>query len=258
MEFLSKGIIESIIRGIIVGYKDYINVRNEVNKKMYISEAYAFVRSNHIEDQVAKHVNNEVDFAKKNAGPSWKYLEFGYNYKRDSESITFILQNEDYFNENNVTYGRNLVNNGNNKEKQYMKPLVEKNKDINFSELEDDIKKEHQLTAESILFKENNNRSNKNIVSYFHIITYKIDKESRQLESIKLWLPNPDTNQAIMIEDLTHQLFDIIKENEEYFIEDEYLEVLRNSDDQELNLVNAENIFGFILEKEKDFVEDER
>ncbi len=56
------------------------------------------------------------------------------------------------------------------------------------------------MTADSILFniKEGSNRD---INSYFLIITYRIDKESKQLAAIKQWLPNPETNSAIMVDD---------------------------------------------------------
>lgn len=64
MDFLNQNIIESILKGIILGYKDYVNVRNDANQKMVISNSYAFVRSNHIKDQVAKHVQREVHFSK--------------------------------------------------------------------------------------------------------------------------------------------------------------------------------------------------
>ncbi|SQC24697.1 Uncharacterised protein [Staphylococcus aureus] len=67
------------------------------------------------------------------------------------------------------------------------------------------------MTADSILFniKEGSNRD---INSYFLIITYRIDKESKQLAAIKQWLPNPETNSAIMVDDLTPLLDKVIVE----------------------------------------------
>ncbi|MBU5915182.1 hypothetical protein JVW18_23150, partial [Vibrio cholerae O1] len=73
---------------------------------------------------------------------------------------------------------------------------------INFDTVGEDFKIRHQMTADSILFniKEGSNRD---INSYFLIITYRIDKESKQLAAIKQWLLNPETNSAIMVDDLT-------------------------------------------------------
>lgn len=255
MDFLNQNIIDSIIKGVIAGYKDYVNVRNDVNRKMFISNAYAFVRSNHIEDQVAKHVRNEVDFSKNNAGPSWKFLKFDYTNDEASQNITFILKNEDYFNENEVTKGKNIMGNAKDKEKKYILPLIYQNKNINFPDLKKTIKQEHQITADNLLFDEECEKDNENIVSHFNIITYKIDAESRQLVSIKLWIPDPNTNQAILIKDLSTQMSNIIKDKEEYYIEDESLEVLRNSD-SEPNLVDVESAFGFVLEQDTSAVND--
>lgn len=70
LETIKQEVRESIVKGIIAGYKDYVNERNEVKKRMVISDAYAFTKSNHIESQVAKHLENFVKYIKENAGPS--------------------------------------------------------------------------------------------------------------------------------------------------------------------------------------------
>ena len=64
LETIKQEVRESIVKGIIVGYKDYVNERNEVKKRMVISDAYVYTKSNHIENQVAKHLENFVKYIK--------------------------------------------------------------------------------------------------------------------------------------------------------------------------------------------------
>ncbi len=108
------------------------------------------------------------------------------------------------------------------------------------------------MTADSILFniKEGSNRD---INSYFLIITYRIDKESKQLAAIKQWLPNPETNSAIMVDDLTEK---VIVEREDYHIDEEELEVLKN--DGELELIDVEHAFDISIDEGNDMIESER
>ncbi len=49
LETIKQEVRESIVKGIIAGYKDYVNERNEVKKRMVISDAYVYTKSNHIE-----------------------------------------------------------------------------------------------------------------------------------------------------------------------------------------------------------------
>lgn len=102
------------------------------------------------------------------------------------------------------------------------------------------------MTADSILFniKEGSNRD---INSYFLIITYRIDKESKQLAAIKQWLPNPETNSAIMVDDLTELIEKVIVEREDYHI-----------DEEELELIDVEHAFGISIDEGNDMIESER
>lgn len=254
LETIKQEVRESIVKGIFAGYKDYVNERNEVKKRMVISDAYAFTKSNHIESQVAKHLENFVKYIKENAGPSWKYLKFIFNMDEEKNNIMFILKNEDYFDEKNVSVGKSLVADKNQKSKNYLEGLMAKNRDINFDTVGEDFKIRHQMTADSILFniKEGSNRD---INSYFLIITYRIDKESKQLAAIKQWLPNPETNSAIMVDDLTELIEKVIVEREDYHIDEEELEVLKN--DGELELIDVEHAFGISIDEGNDMIESE-
>lgn len=255
LETIKQEVRESIVKGIFAGYKDYVNERNEVKKRMVISDAYVYTKSNHIENQVAKHLENFVKYIKENAGPSWKYLKFIFNKDEEKNNIMFILKNEDYFDEKNVSVGKSLVADKNQKSKNYLEGLIAKNSGINFDTVGEDFKIRHQMTADSILFniKEGSNRD---INSYFLIITYRIDKESKQLAAIKQWLPNPETNSAIMVDDLTPLLDKVIVEREDYHIDEEELEVLKN--DGELEFIDVEHAFGISIDEDNDVIESER
>ncbi|KXA46405.1 MULTISPECIES: hypothetical protein [Staphylococcus] len=45
---------EEIVKGVVSGYKNYIEVRKEAFQTLVISGGYAYIKGNHIEDQVAK------------------------------------------------------------------------------------------------------------------------------------------------------------------------------------------------------------
>ncbi|SCT80959.1 Uncharacterised protein [Staphylococcus aureus] len=167
----------------------------------------------------------------------------------------FILKNEDYFDEKNVSVGKSLVADKNQKSKNYLEVLMAKNTDINFDTVGEDFEIRHQMTADSILFniKEGSNRD---INSYFLISTYRIDKESKQLAAIKQWLPDPETNSAIMVDDLTPLLDKVIVEREDYHIDEEELEVLKN--DGELEFIDVEHAFGISIDEDNDMIESER
>lgn len=255
LETIKQEVRESIVKGIIAGYKDYVNERNEVKKRMVISDAYVHTKSNHIENQVAKHLENFVKYIKENAGPSWKYLKFIFNKDEEKNNIMFILKNEDYFDEKNVSVGKSLVADKNPKSKNYLEVLMAKGESAGPNVTRRSPRAKCWATADSILFniKEGSNRD---INSYFLIITYRIDKESKQLAAIKQWLPNPETNSAIMVDDLTELIEKVIVEREDYHIDEEELEVLKN--DGELELIDVEHAFGINIDEGNDMIESER
>ena len=58
-----------LVRGIEKGYSDYAEVRREKRDELLVSGAYAWVKGNHIEDQVARELK-EIGID----------LMFGYEY----------------------------------------------------------------------------------------------------------------------------------------------------------------------------------
>lgn len=245
----NQHLTNSIVKGILSGYKDYIAVRKRASEEMYISNAYAYVKSNHIEDQVAKHVENFVSFNKQNAGPSWKYLRFEKNNKDDNSKMVFIFRNEKYFDEKKVTHGKDLISNSEGKEKKYYKPYMKMNEDADFEYIANIAESDYQMSGDEILFG-SNSQNNTSKQPRFFIITYDIDNESKQLVSIKIWVPNPANNEALLLVDLSAQLSEVVKNEEDYSIEEEELNFIREIEDKEPPFVDVEEEFGFELEEE--------
>lgn len=64
------------------------------------------------------------------------------------------------------------------------------------------------------------------------------------------------TNSAIMVDDLTELIEKVIVEREDYHIDEEELEVLKN--DGELELIDVEHAFGISIDEGNDMIESER
>src|SRR5690625_562370 len=102
---LTKELNKKIVDGLIKGYQEYIDVRKEKYRSMRISGAYAWVKGNHIDDQVAAAcVDQNVDFKLEKAGVSWQYLQF----RQESDKVLFIIRNARYFNEDEVSKGKDI------------------------------------------------------------------------------------------------------------------------------------------------------
>lgn len=237
---------EEIVKGVVSGYKNYIEVRKEAFQTLVISGGYAYIKGNHIEDQVAKKTKNLIEgHTKQKAGPTWEYLKFYSGRINNKEGWYFIIKNEQYFNKDNVTFGKTALNDSGNSEKKYLRELIDQNKNVDFERLQDEIGRDHQLE----LFNFEKNRDI-NTSPSFDIITYDIDAESKQLIAIKIWVPNPHNNKAVLLEDLTPILEKVVKEEEDYLISDEELQVLQQINDKEEELVDAQYIFGFEVDDE--------
>lgn len=220
---------EYILKGIITGYKDYIKIRNHANETMEISDAYAYVKANHIDDQVAKHLLRFVEFIKQSAGPSWKYLKFNLNDKLTDNGFKFILKNERYFDANNVTKGKKLIKDNDSKNVEYLEELIKDNEHVDFENIKKYYKIDHQISGDSLLFTEPHEEDDKNKTKpKFLIITYGIDYSTKMLNTVKIWVPNPLNKKAILLKDLTQELDTLIKYEEDYALDDEQLKVLQN------------------------------
>ncbi|WP_323703759.1 hypothetical protein [Mammaliicoccus sp. Dog046] len=250
MVFYDEKVFDSIVKGVVAGYKEYIDVRKAAHENMVISDAYAFVKSNHIENQVYKHIEQYVHFTKQNAGPAWKFLKFDIDKEKFSSDMTFILKNESYFDENRVTFGKNALSEKDTKEKQYLRELIESNSAYDFEKVKNYCNGAFQMSAESIFFEQKQDEKMADTdKGMFMIFTYGIDQITRQLSSLKVWIPNPNDNTAYLYKELTNDLHKLIKEEEDYTIDEKDLEILQS--DREIEIVDAEHVFGFRKEQEE-------
>lgn len=199
---------EKIVSGILNGYKNYVEERNHKYRTMKISAAYAWVKGNHIDDQMAnecKEIGITYNTAK--AGYTWGYLQF---HSGDTKSM-FIVKNAKYFNSENFPKGKGIkVNKKRNNDENYLKKLSEINYNIDFpadslfskkyygvetlSIFDDNILKSLEKTEVSKLKKE---------YEKFYIVTYEID-EAYMISEIKVWMPNPVNDRAYEVDDLSH------------------------------------------------------
>lgn len=230
---LSTELSQNIVDGLMAGYRDYIEVRREKARTMKISSAYAWVKGNHIDDQIAKTCEPYgVKSKVAKAGLTWHYLQF----MQPEEKVLFIVKNAKYFNEDQVDIGKNIHGNTKGRKLAYMEPLLEINRGIDFSkvqtvnpngsvqlELFDDFYVNDGVEKEvSELVK---------VYDRFYIITYAID-ESQLISRISLFLPNPIDKKAYPVDDLTHY----ISTSQQPVIDEEVISALTTSVEAEENI----------------------
>ncbi|MEN1934983.1 hypothetical protein AAIE21_05070 [Paenibacillus sp. 102] len=203
------GVNQVIVDGILNGYKSYIDERNEKQRTMLISDAYAWVKGNHIDDQTARECAKVgIEYAKAKAGYTWGYLQFS-----DSEDKSmFIVKNAKYFNEENFPGGKGI--NGKKRRKtndeNYLKKLSRINHNIIFPEARTLFTGEEENIEFLSIFDDNTLKALEDTdvkkmqeeYNKFYIVTYEID-EAFMISKILLWMPNPNDEKAYLIDDLT-------------------------------------------------------
>ena len=202
---LSEQLNESIVDGIIYGYKDYLSVRMEAARNLKVHGAYAWVKGNHIDHRVAvecKKFGVTSNLAR--AGLTWQYLQF----RKEDDNALFLLKNARYFNSNAVDKGLDASGKPRKQKASYMEKLIPINIDIDFPKELDashydksiqlELLEDQGLVPISVEKSENiSTEFNK-----FYIVTYEIDEEF-SINSIKLFMPNPVNNKAYLVEDLS-------------------------------------------------------
>lgn len=193
-----------LVKGIEQGYSDYAEVRKEKREELLVSGAYAWVKGNHIENQVARELQEiGIDFKKEKAGYTWEYLSFN----EPREKHLFLIRN--------VSIIKGKLTNprlDNSNPENY---LVEKSK-INSSVDFDEVKGSKQGTLKFLdLGIYPASAEDEDIVKlkkqykHFYILTYSIDPESRMLMAIDLWMPEFIANskvEMIQIDSLTEYI----------------------------------------------------
>lgn len=173
-----------LVKGIEQGYSDYAEVRREKRSELLVSGAYAWVKGNHIEDQVARELQKiGVHFKQEKAGYTWEYLSFN----EPKENHLILIKNA------RVLKGKltSPILNASNAE-NYLVKLSKINASVDF----DAVKGNKQgtllftdLQMPSKSMEDENIEELKKQYKHFYILTYTIDPASRMLMSIDLWMP---------------------------------------------------------------------
>lgn len=201
---LPESLNESIVDGIIEGYRDYLDMRRQKAQELKVHGAYAWVKGNHIDHYVAVSCEDYgVTSTLAKAGMTWQYLQFAH----ENEKSLFIVRNARYFNSDEVDKGKDAKGNTRGSKATYMKDLMNINKDIQFDKLQAknynqsvqlELLEDFQpitLEAEDLIDKDMR-------FDRFYIATYNIG-EDYQIGEIRLWMPNPVDNKAYLISELT-------------------------------------------------------
>lgn len=201
---LPEHLNESIVDGIIEGYRDYLEVRRQKARDLEVHGAYAWVKGNHIDHYVAlacKDHNVKSTLAK--AGLTWQYLQF----TSDDEKILFIVKNSRYFNLDEVDKGKDAKGHTRANKASYMKNLMDINRTVDFEELpaksfNQSVQLELLEDFQPFTLEIEDTKGMDTQFNRFYIATYNID-EDHLISEIRIWMPNPADNKAYLISDLT-------------------------------------------------------
>lgn len=203
---LSYEMNQCIVDGLAKGYKEYLKVREERLENMRISHAYAWVKGNHIDDQIAEACEGlGVKYEYSKAGLSWRFLKF----ESSEGNISFIIKNAKYFNKHAVINGKDakgLIG----EKKTYLAELIEKNHKINFDKVDtvatnDILQLRFDDIADLNVVDEKDLKENISEINRFYLITYELDS-AHMISDISVFLPNPKNNKAYLIDNLTAYL----------------------------------------------------
>jgi hypothetical protein len=202
---LSGELNESIVDGIIEGYKDYLRVRKEAARNLRVHGAYAWVKGNHIDHHVAVQCEKlGVESKLSKAGVTWQYLQFSV----DDIKTLFLIKNARYFDPNAVDRGKDTYGRPKSKKSAYMEEFISINEEVEFPNKTNKALAGHsrqlvlfdELPFDSLTAEEVSEIAKE--YDKFYIVTYEIDDEFL-ISGINLWMPNPSDNKAYLVEDLS-------------------------------------------------------
>lgn len=200
---------KALVDGILKGYKDYLAERRE-KKQMKVSSGYAFTKGNHIDDQVAKSLNQLIDSDEvKKAGESWEYLKFDLTIEGDrcfflvknASRISRSFQKGKYESEYLVDYSKTN------------RPFLSK-----IRQTQSKIESEIQL----LLWETKEEEQLQNIrgeeYDRFYVVIYETDSKSKEIVKVEVVVPDSDTRVLHMVQDLSSYIAtsDVVIELDEY------------------------------------------
>lgn len=246
---LDQIISKAIVDGTLKGYLQYLEERKEKKESMNVSGAYAWTKGNHIDDQVSKICDShDVQFQIEKAGYTWEYLQFTVNKNEDNFMV--IVKNskrvqksfDDQKKKSKIDDNNYLVNLAdinteilkNRNQKQVIQP-EQIQLELNDPE---EIKAVFEGTPLTVSQK----------YSRFYIVTYEIDDETKLIISIKLTMPNRQTMNLELIEDLTY----LIPQSEFEITPDDVSPIVNDKISDNTIFSGDANAFGYSVPYEED------
>lgn len=242
---LDNDLSQSIVDGILKGYKEYLDLRRKAQKALKVSGAYAWVKGNHIDSSVDEICSNydNIQSSIERAGYTWEYLQF--TLKESKEKYLVIIKN---------SRGASMTFNGNldsNKKENYLYEYAGINNSIIDSDLLQSVESERFVQLE-LSFPEleaiNKNTSMKAPEGYdrFYVVTYEFDPQSKMISKIALTLPNQSKMTLVEVADLTPLI-----DNSVYSITDEELEIVKRDIVPEGIYSGEDQSFGYEVASEE-------
>ncbi|WP_195958042.1 hypothetical protein [Enterococcus gallinarum] len=197
-----------VVDGLLLGYKEYLDIRKEMKEKLKVSAGFAFTKGNFIDDGVARKTVNFADNKLEKAGESWEYLEFSFGGEKPS---LFIVKNDHRLQQ---TFSKDKKK----KTSQYLADYATINKPI-LNLVRKGQKKVPNISIQLELPLEEPLISKEELSKYenFYIVVYKANA-AKVIESVLLVLPDNETKELHLVQNLTPylQTTSIIIEDEEY------------------------------------------
>lgn len=180
----SEELNERLVKGIEQGYSDYAEVRREKRDELLVSSAYAWVKGNHIEDRVARELQDVgIHFKREKAGYAWEYLSFN----EPNENNLILIKNVNIVKGKSTSPVLDALNPDN-----YLVKFSKINSKVDFDKIKG--AKQGTLAFPDLQLP---NRSTEDEepeklrkqYKHFYILTYTIDPETRMLMAVDLWMP---------------------------------------------------------------------
>ena len=200
---LTDEISKSIVAGIMKGYKSYLKERIQKNEELIISNAYAWVKGNHIDHYVAEESKAfGITYMKAKAGYSWGYLQF----KNTDEKFLFLIKSSTSIEKDKGKQSKKHPDN-------YIEKLAKINSNILFP-TETTSKNEQMelrlfdnVPMNDIISEDDIENLNKEEFERFYIVTYTLD-ENKMISDISLTLPHPEDINNLYKVDSWNRYFD--------------------------------------------------
>ncbi|AIS62058.1 hypothetical protein [Listeria ivanovii] len=243
---LDEAISKVIVDGTLKGYLQYLEERKSKKESMSVSGAYAWTKGNHIDDQVSKiGQNHNVQFKIEKAGYTWEYLQF--TVSENAENYMVIVKNSRRV-KKSFDDQKKKVN-----EDNYLVNFADINTDVLKNSKQNFVAQPEQLELElndpeeirAVIEGKQLNVTQK--YARFYIVTYEIDDETKIIKSIQLTMPNRQTMNLELIEDLSYLI-----QASEYEATIEDVEPIMNEKVSDQTIFSGDsNAFGYSIPEEE-------